>query len=91
MFSYENICLNKEMFKSTTGREADDFQTVFEFFRNGTLCENIKFYDVKITKSLKAILKMLNLEKRQSSYQSMSFFMHLSWLRNDFTPYKNAF
>ena len=29
MFSYENISQNKEMFKSTTGLEADNFQAVF--------------------------------------------------------------
>ena len=67
MFSYENISQNKEMFKSTTGLEADDFQVVFEFLDTGPHCENIKFMMVKITKNIKVILKMLNLEKRQSS------------------------
>ena len=59
MFSYESISQNKEMFKSTTGLEVDDFQAVFEFLDTGPHCENIKFYDGRN--------KKLNLEKRQSS------------------------
>ena len=45
MFNYENIGQNKEMFKSITGLEADDFQAVFEFLDTGPHCEIIKFYD----------------------------------------------
>ena len=45
MFSYGNISQNKEMFKSTTGLETDDFHTVFEFLDTSTYCENIQFYD----------------------------------------------
>ena len=44
-FNYEKISQNKEMFKSTTGLTADDFQAVFEFLDIGPHCENIKFYD----------------------------------------------
>ena len=44
MCSYENISQNKEMFKSTTGLEADNFQAVFEFLDTVPHCENIKFY-----------------------------------------------
>ena len=44
-FNYEKISQNKEMFKSTTGLKADDFQAVFEFLDIGPHCENIKFYD----------------------------------------------
>ena len=45
MCSYKNINQNKEIFKSTTGLEADDFQTVFEFLDTSLRCENIKFFD----------------------------------------------
>ena len=65
MFSYENVSQNKGMFKSTTGFEAVDFQAGFEFLDAGPHCENIKL--VKITKNLEVILKILKLEKRQSS------------------------
>ena len=45
MFSCENISQNKEMFESSTGHAADDFQAVFEFLGTGPHCENIKIYD----------------------------------------------
>ena len=70
MFSYENISQNKEMFKPKTGHEADEgdeadnFRAVLNFL---TLVVTMsKFMMVKIIKSLKVILKMLKLEKRQS-------------------------
>ena len=55
------------MFKPTTELEADDCQAVFEFLYTGRHCKNIKFYDGQNNKKPKIILKMLNLEKRQSS------------------------
>ena len=62
------------MFKSTTGLEADDFQAVFEVLETGPQCENIKFYDGQNNKKTSSYpLKMLNLEKRQSSSQSICF------------------
>ena len=64
MLSYENVSQNKEIFKYTTGFETDDFLAVFEFLDTGCCCENIKLYQ---TRSLKVILKTLNLEERQSS------------------------
>ena len=67
LFSYEIISRNKEMFKSTTGLEADNFQAVSEFLDKVPHCENVKFYDGQNNENLKVILKMLNLEKRQSS------------------------
>ena len=54
MFSYENISQNKEMFKSTTGLEADDFQVVFEFLDIDLHCENIKFFDGENNKKPKS-------------------------------------
>ena len=50
MFSYENISQNKEIFKSATGLEADDFQAVFGFLDTGPHCEKIKFYDYQNNK-----------------------------------------
>ena len=81
MFSYENISQNKEMFKSTTGLEADyeAFQNlqldlklmIFRLFLNFStpvlIARISNFMMVKIRENLKVILKMLNLEKRQSS------------------------
>ena len=65
-----NISQNKEMFKPKTGHEADEgdeadnFRAVLNFL---TLVVTMsKFMMVKIIKSLKVILKMLKLEKRQS-------------------------
>ena len=60
------------MFKSTTGREADDFQDVFEFLDIGPRCENIRFYDGQNNKKPKSYPQdgkkaKKNLEKRQSS------------------------
>ena len=54
MFSYENISQVKEMFKSTTGLEADDFQAVFEFLDTGPHCQNIKFHDGQNNKKPKS-------------------------------------
>ena len=68
MFSCENISQNKEMFKPKTGHgadEADDFRAVLNFLTLVVTMSN--FMMVKIIKSLKVILKMLKLEKRQSS------------------------
>ena len=42
------------MFKSTTGLEPDDFQSVFRFLGTGPGCENIKFYDGKNNKKPKS-------------------------------------
>ena len=84
MFSYENIIQNKEMFKSTIGFEADDFQAVFEFLDTRPHCENIKFYDDQNKKSLKVILKILNLKKKAKLLAIDQFYMYLSWLRNGF-------
>ena len=84
MFSYENISQNKEMFKSAIGFEADDFQAVFEFLDTRPHCENIKFYDGQNKKSLKVILKILNLKKKAKLLAIDQFYMYLSWLRNGF-------
>ena len=56
------------MFKPKTGHEADeadDFRAVLNFLTLVVTMSN--FMMVKIIKSLKVILKMLKLEKRQSS------------------------
>ena len=60
------LAIYKKIFKSITGLEADDFQTVLEFLDTSLCCENIKLYDGKNNKKPKVILKMLNLEKRQN-------------------------
>ena len=85
MFSYENISENKEMFKSTTGHAADDFQTVFEFLGNGPHCENIKFYDGQNNKKPKSYPQDVKPGKKTKLLSFDQFFMYLSWLRNCFT------
>ena len=76
IFSYKNISQNKEMFKSATGLEADDFQTVFEFLYPVFVMRISNFMIVKITKSLKVILRMLNL-KTAKLLTIDQFFMYL--------------
>ena len=76
IFSYKNISQNKEMFKSTTGLEADHFQTVFEFLYPVFVMRISNFMMVKITKSLKVILRMLNL-KTAKLLTIDQFFMYL--------------
>ena len=66
-FSYENISQNKEMFKSATEFEADDVQALLNFLTLGLIARISDFMTVEITTSLKVVLKMLNLGKRQSS------------------------
>ena len=84
IFSYKNISQNKEMFKSATGLEADDFQTVFEFLYPVFVMRISNFMMVKITKSLKVILRMLNL-KTAKLLAIDQFFMYLQLLRSRFT------
>ena len=85
MFSYENISQNEKMFKSTTGREADDFQAVFEFLDTVPYCENIKFYDGQNNKKPKSYIQDVKPGKEAMLLAIDQFFMYLSWLRNGFT------
>ena len=67
------------MFKSTTGLAADNFQAVFEFRSPVFIARILNFMMVKITKSLKVNLKMLNLEKGKTpSNQSVSDVLKLT-------------
>ena len=85
MFSYENISQNKEMFKSTTGLEADDFQAIFEFLDTGPHCENIKFYDGQNKRKSKSHPQDVKPGKKAKLLAIDQCFMYLCWLRNDFT------
>ena len=85
MFSYKNISPNKEMFKSTTGLEADGLQAVFEFLDTGPHCENIKFYDGQNNKKLKSYPQDFKPGKKAKLLAIDQFFMYLSWFRNGFT------
>ena len=74
MFSYKNISQNKEIFKSTSVLEADNFETVSKYHDTDPRCENIKFLDDQNNKRCKSYRQdVLNLEKRQSSWRSISF------------------
>ena len=66
-FSYENISQNKEMFKSATEFEVDGVQAVLNFLKPRLIARISDFMTVETTTSLKVVLKMLNLGKRQSS------------------------
>ena len=85
MLSYENISQNKEMIKSTTGLEADDFQAVCEFLDTGPHCENIKFYDGQNNKKPKSYPQNVKPRKKAKLLIVDQFFMYLSWSRNGFT------
>ena len=85
MFSYENVSQNKEMLKSATGLEADDFQAVSEFLDTVPHCENIKFYDGQNNKKLKVYPQDVKPGKKAELLAIDQFFMYLSWLRNGFT------
>ena len=75
----------KEMFKSTTGLEADDFQAVFEFLDTCLHCENIKFYDGENNKKSKSYPQDLEPGEKAKLLAIDQFFMYLSWLRDGFT------
>ena len=44
-FSFENLCENKEQFRSGTGLNPDCFMSLFNYLNPGDDCSNIKFYD----------------------------------------------
>ena len=90
MFSYENISHNKEMFKSTTGLEADGSQAVFEFLCTGPHCENIKFYDGQNKKEFKSYPQDLKPGKKAKLRGIDQFFYVLKLVQKRFY-YKNAF
>ena len=85
MSSYENVSQNKEMFKSTTGHEADNFQAVFEFLDTVPHCENIKFYDGQKNKKPKSYPQDVKPGKKDKAPSNRSVFQYLSCLRNGFT------
>ena len=85
ILSNEVIGKNKEIFKSTTGIKADDFQAAFEFFDTGSHCENIKFYDGQNNKKSKSYPQDVKAGKKAKLPEISQFFMYLKWLRNGFT------
>ena len=44
-FSFENLCKNKEKFRSATGINPDCFMRLFNYLKPGGGCSNIKFCD----------------------------------------------
>ena len=85
-FSFENLCENKEQFRSATGLNPDCFMSLFNYLNPGDDCSNIKFYDTS---------KRLSEEKYTNSEEVKSgpkpkisakeqLFMYLSWLKNEF-------
>ena len=89
-FSYENISQNKEMFKSTTAPEADDFQAVFEFLDTGPHCKNIKFYDGQNNKKPKSYPQDVKPGKKVKAPSNRPVFYVLKLVEKWFY-YKNTF
>ena len=86
-YSFENLCENKEQFRSATGLNPDCFMRLLNCLNPGHDCSNIKFYDTS---------KRLSEEKYTNSEEVKSdpkpkisakerLFMYLSWLQNAFT------
>ena len=86
-FFFENLCENKEQFRSATGLNPDCFMSLFNYLNPGDDCSSIKFYDTS---------KRLSEEKYTNSDEVKSgpkpkisakeqLFMYLSWLKNGFT------
>ena len=86
-FSFENLCENKEQFRSAIGLNPDCFMRLFNYLNPGDDCSNIKFYSNS---------KRLSEEKYTNSEEVKSgpkpkisakeqLLMYLSWLKNGFT------
>ena len=86
-FSFENLCENKEQFRSATGINPDFFMRLFNYLNPGDDCSNIKFFGTS---------KCLSEEKYTNSEEVKSgpklkmsakeqLFMYLSWWKNGFT------
>ena len=86
-FSFENLCENKEQFRSATGLNPDCFMSLFNYLKNpGDDCRNIKFYD---TSKRLSEQKYTNSEEVKSGPKPKlsakeQLFMYLSWLKNAF-------
>ena len=86
LFTCENISQCKEMFKSTTGLETNDFQAVFKFLDTGSCWENIKLYDGQNNKKPKGFPQDVKSGKKGNLaiLTIHHFSMYFSWLRNGF-------
>ena len=52
LFTFDNISKDEENFKSFTGIEVDKFRILFDYLDPGDHCENIKYYDKSMTKTV---------------------------------------
>ena len=86
LFTCENISQCKEMFKSTTGLETNDFQAVFEFLDTDSCWENIKLYDGQNNKKPNGFPQDVKSGKKGNLaiLTIHHFSMYFSWLRNGF-------
>ena len=86
-FSFENLCENKEQFRSATGLNPDCFMRLLNYLNPGDDCSNIKFCGTP---------KHLSEERYANSEEVKSgpkpkisakeqLFMSLSWLKNQIT------
>jgi hypothetical protein len=50
LFSYENCAKDPNVFKSATGLNKETFDILFEYLDPGENCENVKYYDTKVSK-----------------------------------------
>ena len=85
--SIENLCENKEKFRSATGINPDCFICFFNYLNSGDDCSNIKFHDT--SKCLTEERYTNSEEVRSGPKPKISakeqLFMYLSWLKNGFT------
>ena len=86
-FSFENLCDNKEQFRSATGLNPDCFMRLFNYLYPGDNCSNIKFYDTSKRFSEEKYTNSEEVKSGQKPNTSAKeqLFMYLSWLKNGFT------
>ena len=94
--SYGNISKDEDKFKSFTGLEACKFHILYDYLDPGDNCENIIFYDKKLTKIEEKVptnpfssLSLFSPVSKPGLKPKMKaigqFFMFLTWLRLGFT------
>ena len=80
-FSFENLCENKEQFRSATGINPDCFMRLFNYLTQETTQDTSKLLsEEKYTKS-----KEVKSGPKPKISGNKQLFMYLSWLKNGFT------
>ena len=96
IFSYESTSKDEDKFKSFTGLEFCKFSILYDYLHPGDNCENIKFYNKKLTKteekvptnpfSSPSLLSPVSKPDPKPKMKAIDqLFMFLTWLRLGFT------